>query len=373
MTRLQKLYLPVLVIAVFGSFPLYAPLILQITGVSQNSSTILQAGKDLYPITTLTTVMIALLGYLGWYIDHVSLKRQLRRTRYNEREQFKHVWHNSFWQGIATELIGAAITAFLFGTVLLLFQQIQTIENEKQDTILQMGSPDNAFASEAVRIAQHKGWLTDGTLTGANLTGANLERVNLNGANFIDVNLTKANLMKASLWNIDLTITDLNQANLKQADLWSANLAGADLFNADLTEANLLDANLTDVKNLGDAILVGVNFSQANLQGVELFDQNLTEAEFIRTNLTDSNLFNANLAGANLQNANLKNAELKGTNLFGANLQGANLEGVIWSELAGGISYTAILPDGKQWTPDTDMTRFTDPNHPDFWQPKDNQ
>lgn len=25
--------------------------------------------------------------------------------------------------------------------------------------------------------------------------------------------------------------------------------------------------------------------------------------------------------------------------------------------------------DKKTWTPDTDMTRYTDANHPDFWQP----
>jgi hypothetical protein len=23
----------------------------------------------------------------------------------------------------------------------------------------------------------------------------------------------------------------------------------------------------------------------------------------------------------------------------------------------------------KYWTSDTDMSRYTDPNHPDFWQP----
>ena len=27
------------------------------------------------------------------------------------------------------------------------------------------------------------------------------------------------------------------------------------------------------------------------------------------------------------------------------------------------------LPDGSNWTPDTDIERFTDPNHPFFWQP----
>ena len=28
-----------------------------------------------------------------------------------------------------------------------------------------------------------------------------------------------------------------------------------------------------------------------------------------------------------------------------------------------------INPDHKRWTPETDMTRYTDPSHPDFWQP----
>jgi len=26
-----------------------------------------------------------------------------------------------------------------------------------------------------------------------------------------------------------------------------------------------------------------------------------------------------------------------------------------------------ILPDGTHWTPETDMTRFTNPKNPDFW------
>jgi len=27
------------------------------------------------------------------------------------------------------------------------------------------------------------------------------------------------------------------------------------------------------------------------------------------------------------------------------------------------------LPDGTRWKPDTDLARFTDPDHPDFWRP----
>lgn len=42
-----------------------------------------------------------------------------------------------------------------------------------------------------------------------------------------------------------------------------------------------------------------------------------------------------------------------------ANLQGANL-------LAAWFDEDTVLPDGTKWVPDTDMERFTDPDHPDF-------
>ena len=50
----------------------------------------------------------------------------------------------------------------------------------------------------------------------------------------------------------------------------------------------------------------------------------------------------------------LYDGSLQGADLLGANLQGARFD------------YTT-LPDGTKWIPDTDMTRFTDPDHPDFW------
>jgi hypothetical protein len=53
-------------------------------------------------------------------------------------------------------------------------------------------------------------------------------------------------------------------------------------------------------------------------------------------------------------------ANLQGANLSYANLQGAVLEDAELNE-------TTILPDGTQWTPDTDLKRFTDPKHPNFW------
>jgi hypothetical protein len=103
--------------------------------------------------------------------------------------------------------------------------------------------------------------------------------------------------------------------------------------------------------------LESADLSGANLQSAYLFSTNLESAYLWNVSLED-----AFLGNANLQNAYLARANLEGASLSGANLQGANLNDII-------IDETTILSDGTNWTPDTDMTRFTDPNHPDFWRP----
>jgi uncharacterized protein YjbI with pentapeptide repeats len=80
----------------------------------------------------------------------------------------------------------------------------------------------------------------------------------------------------------------------------------------------------------------------------------------------------ANLQGAKLEYANLRKAELEGAHLEGAELDYANLQG---AELAGAhledarFEHSTTMPDGARWTPETDVSRFTDPEHPDFWHP----
>jgi hypothetical protein len=90
------------------------------------------------------------------------------------------------------------------------------------------------------------------------------------------------------------------------------------------------------------------------------------------------------LGDANLQHAGLFNANLQHANLSGANLQHAqNIKTVQFDE-------KTVLPDAilltdeygfakrdeddnplydKYWTTETDMTRYTHPEHPDFWEP----
>lgn len=86
-----------------------------------------------------------------------------------------------------------------------------------------------------------------------------------------------------------------------------------------------------------------------------------------------ADLREANLQGARLGDAKLASADLALANIAPsfavARLGDANLAGAKFDE-------NTILPNStfseyNKWTPDTDMTRFTDPNHPDFWRSDD--
>jgi uncharacterized protein YjbI with pentapeptide repeats len=86
------------------------------------------------------------------------------------------------------------------------------------------------------------------------------------------------------------------------------------------------------------------------------------EAELARVSLSRAKLSGASLTEADLSWAYLRGANLEGADFLDANLFRAILDRAIFNE-------DTRLPDGTKWTPDTDMARFTDINHPDFWWP----
>ncbi len=184
----------------------------------------------------------------------------------------------------------------------------------------------NDVAKNAVYQMQRKGWLEGET---GLLKGADLYAANLQGAD-----LDRANLQAAKLTLGNLQATKLSLVNLQAASLYTANLQ----------DAVLIATNLQGV-NLRDAKLQAACLSGANLQG----------ADMLRANLQGTDLSTANLQGADLTRANLRGADL-----FLANLQDARL-------IAAEFDEQTKLPDNSQWLPETNMRRFTNPNHPEFW------
>jgi hypothetical protein len=121
------------------------------------------------------------------------------------------------------------------------------------------------------------------------------------------------------------------------------------------------DNGLLSRANLSWANLQEANLRFANLQGVNLGMANLHRAYLRFANLHRAYLGGADLQGAYLRETNLQGAKLVEANLHGADLQKANLQGA--DLFMAKFNEDTILPDGTNWTPDTDMTRFTQPDN----------
>jgi uncharacterized protein YjbI with pentapeptide repeats len=113
---------------------------------------------------------------------------------------------------------------------------------------------------------------------------------------------------------------------------------------------------------LTDDSLQGADLSSANLEGADLRLANLQGADLRLANLQGADLRLAKLQDAILADADLREAHLPWAKLQGASLCRANLQGA-------GFDEHTTLPDGTAWTPDTDMARLTNPDHPYFWDP----
>lgn len=225
------------------------------------------------------------------------------------------------WQGLAlnfgTEMLGAIVIYILFDRYVA-GKEKQEAEKEAfktkvNDLVKDFGSRDRSTAIAAVEELRRLE-----LLFGGQLQDVNLEDADLRGAD-----LSNANLQKAKLGSAKLQKANLMHAVLRWGELWGANLKSANMQYANLLRANLLEANLQ-------------------------------EANLLRAGLQRANLRMANLRGTNLREAFLQGAELQDADLLGADLQGAKLE-------------RAELPDGTRWMQSTDMKRFTDSTHPNFW------
>ncbi|MEM9951660.1 MAG: pentapeptide repeat-containing protein [Chloroflexota bacterium] len=269
-----------------------------------------------------------------------------------------------FYANISSELASIVITVFVLDRL----NQRRAKEDRKLELFRKAKSRSNDAAIEAVDQIRHEG-IWDDFLMHHKL---NEEKTDFYAVKWSDVDLSRAHLENAYL----------SRAYLENADLSRAHLENANLSRAHLENANLIRAHLENA-NLSRAHLENVGLTEAHLENAKL-----TEAQLENANLSGAQLENAELFGAQLENAELFGAQLENAKLFGARLKNANL----WiAPLRGAKDITdaqfneqTVLPDAehigydddrkpiydKYWTPETDMTRYTDPNHPDFWEPE---
>lgn len=165
------------------------------------------------------------------------------------------------------------------------------------------------------------------------------------------------------LYSVD-NVTVLNVISQMRAMGW--------LFDGSLQGAKLSRVNFRGIQ-LDEAQLSGVNFEKANLKEASLAKTNLRNANLYRADFADAKLWGTDLEGAILDDANLRGADMRGANLFQVKFVHPDKLQVNERDYSYRAKYicdeNTILPDGTKWTAKTDMSRFTDPKHPDFWQP----
>ena len=220
-------------------------------------------------------------------------------------EQFLNGFTN-YGTNLWTEAISVVLTIFVLN-ILSERRERRRRESDLRTRILREArSTVNIVANQAINEARDYGWLTGECKI---LQNANLEH-----------------------------------ANLENAILWEAQLSGSDLEFANLRKANLLHARLKHA-----------NLRNAKLQEAQLILVNLRRADLYSANLVGAKLYGSDMQQANFELADLSDADLEETNLVGTDLRLAT------------FNVHTILPDGKRWTPRTDLRRYTNPKHPQFW------
>ena len=231
------------------------------------------------------------------------------------------------------EAVGLMFTVFFIDQLYRRREQERDIQEIKNRLLRDVNSNAHDSAVRAIDEMRASGWL----MTDVNLLNqARLENANLQGVNLEQVHLRQKNLKGINLSGANLHHVVFNQSNLSKANLRETYAQKAEIRHVDLSFSEL---------------------NRADLREVDFTGSDLNRADMEYANLTYAILRDADLSLANLQDATLYKADLRGVNLSVANLFGADLSGAQFDE-------TSVMPDGKLWTPETDIEQFVVPLEP---------
>ena len=122
--------------------------------------------------------------------------------------------------------------------------------------------------------------------------------------------------------------------------------------------------------NLNKAIIIDSSFNNANLRTTTMkyasfHTSSFRAARFDGANMNSTSFQSCNFGGVDFTNADLKDAQFLDCVFDDKTILPDS--GVLPHHY--GYSEESGFSSIKYWTPETDMTRYTNPEHPDFWQP----
>jgi len=164
-----------------------------------------------------------------------------------------------FYANGAAELASIAITVLIVDRL----SEWRAERREKEQILSQISSNSNQFALEAIREAQNRGWLYNGTLQGITITRADLSGVNLFQADLAESIFYRANLSKS-----DMALADFRDAYIRSVSMKDSDLRHVNFVNTYLSRVQFDGSNLRDSQFTG-AYLRRVSFLNTNLDGVD--------------------------------------------------------------------------------------------------------
>lgn len=223
---------------------------------------------------------------------------------------------SGFGSNLFAELLGIFVTVFIIDYLHRRRDEKRRTKDLKENLLREVHSPVASIAKNAIHELGVNGWTT--------------------GENGV---LRELFLPHSKLEGVDLKLANLSNSYLYGSDLSKSNLAGANMDNSNLQNTNLANCYLS-----------GTKLRNVDLENADLRNAVLTAID---------------LRGANLRNANLDNAPVfTSTSVL-------NSDTLEFEDQSHSKEYQTILPDGSLAKASTDMSRFTDPENPEFWTSKD--
>lgn len=272
---------------------------------------------------------------------------------------------------LLSEFIGAAVT--LIGLELIVArrrqheQTSQQAAQAKRDLIAQLRhNPDAAdLINQTLNTLYIKGWAADGDITEVMFRNValqlpattSLQRCHFTGCNFTTASVSMVNLSRSLFY--DCTFAEgtvgnavLDAANFINADFRAAQVEGASFLGAHFMATTFEQASVTELCTFRAA-----RFQDVQWVGAQAAYVDFSLARFDACTLRAAVFDHCDFKHVVFTSVVMSEADLTGSSLMRATFEDCTLTGV-------------VLPDGSVWEPSTDMGRFTDSSHPQFWEPE---
>lgn len=220
------------------------------------------------------------------------------------------------YKDIAAELIGAGLAVFTIDYA----NERRAKREYEADLLRRIGSSINVVALSAIEEAKAQQWFIEGKLKGAKLRRANFE-------------------------NADFVTRSLHETPVFG---WGEVSQGAKLEKA----------------IFADSVVTEADFSSATLTKCDFRGANVVGAKFLSANCQDINFLGADVRGVDFTNANLDGAQFVG-------IRAQEAIGVPGRKYltSARVDSNTIMPDGSRLNSISDLERFTNAQHPNFWRP----